>query len=260
MKGSIAGLSFYSRRGSEEVFMRTKGGASKEKIKTSPKFEGLRKQQKEWGGCAKFGSYTRYAFGGLHRLADFNLTPKLNAIGKSIMKLDKVSEVGKRSILLSEYKEKLEGYDFNINYPINTVLRVLPRWEIDREHLKAVVTFPRINTDINLLNIQKLPFFRLIIAIGTVSDLIYDPEKETYLPMVDEVHGHSDTLTGEWNSTKTILPEQTMTIQMSEEEAALLTENVTVLLTIAVEIGNVGDSKEPVEVKYAGCGKVIGVR
>jgi len=50
-----------------------------------------------------------------------------------------------------------------------------------------------------------------------------------------------------------------MILQMSEEEAAILTDNVTVLLSMAVEFGNVGFTGEPVEVKYAGCGKVIGV-
>jgi len=259
LNGSIAGISFYTMRGSDKVIMRTKGGASKEKIKNLPQFAGLRKQQKEWSGCTQFGSLARYSFGGLHRVADINLTPELNRIGKRLAKLDTVSPVGQRSIKLSEYKEFLEGFDFNKDYPINTVLRVLPRWEIDRDQLKGVVTFPRINTDINLLNIQKLPFFRLVIAIGTVSDIIYDPDKEAYFPLVSEVHGYSSTLTGEWNSAKTILPEQTMTVQM-EEQVSHMTDNVTVLLTMAVEFGNIGDTKLPVEVKYAGCGKVIGVK
>ena len=259
LEGSMAGVSFYTMRGSDKVIMRSKGGASKEKIQNSPKFAGLRKQQKEWSGCTQFGSLARYSFGGVHRVADINLTPTLNSFGKKLAKLDTVSPVGQRNIKLSEYKEILEGFDFNKDYPINTVLRVLPRWKIDREQLKGVVTFPRINTDINLLNIQKLPFFRLVIAIGTVSDLIYNPDKDAYFPLVSEVHGHSSTLTGDWNSAKTILPEQTMTVQM-EEEATLMTENVTVLLTMAVEFGNIGDSKQPVEVKYAGCGKVIGVK
>ena len=35
---------------------------------------------------------------------------------------------------------------------------------------------------------------------------------------------------------------------------------VTVLLSVAVEFGNVGFTGEPVEVKYAGCGKVIATR
>ena len=51
-----------------------------------------------------------------------------------------------------------------------------------------------------------------------------------------------------------------MTVQMSEELAAELTDNVSVLLSMAVEFGNVGFTGEPVEVKYAGCGKVLAVK
>ena len=258
--GSIKGVSFYTRRGSDKVIMRTKGGATKNQIATSPKFEKTRRQMKQFSGAAKFGSISRYAFGGLHRLADYNLTPVLIKMGNNLMKLDTTSEFGKRNLMLSEYKQVLEGFNFNREFPFNTVLRISPRWEIDREHLQAVVTFPRINTDIDLLNIQKLPFFRLIIVIGTISDLAYNTELNEYKPMVYDLHGHSETLTGKWNSTQTIVPEQTMTIQMSQEEVGFITENITVLLSMAVEFGNVGFTGEPVEVKYAGCGKVVGVR
>jgi len=126
MSGSIQGVSFYTRRGSDKVIMRTKGGPKKEHIARSPKFEESRKNQKEFGGCAKFASKSRHAFGGLHRLADYNLTPVLIGIGKNLMKLDTASETGKRSLKLSENKEALEGFNFNHNYPFTTVLRITP--------------------------------------------------------------------------------------------------------------------------------------
>jgi hypothetical protein len=257
MTGSIRGVSFYTVCGSDKVIMRTKGGASKEKIKSSPKFEGLRKQQKEWSGCAKFGSITRYSFGGLHRVADYNLTPVLNGIGKNLMKLDEVSETGRRSLKLTAYPQALEGFNFNRNYPLNTVLRVAPVAQLNREKLEVSVSIPRINTDIDLLNIQRLPFFRLIVAIGTVSDLQYNEQANDYEAMVPELHGVSETLTGEWHSTQTILPEHIMAVALEEEEINALTENVTVLVSMAVEFGNVGFTGQPQEVKYAGCGKVL---
>jgi len=257
MTGSIKGVSFYTVRGSDKVIMRTKGGASKNKIATAPQFEGLRKQQKEWSGCTKFGSLTRYAFGGLHRLADYNLTPVLNGIGKNIMKLDTTSETGKRSLKLTSYKQALEGFNFNRNYPLNTVLRVSPRWEINREKLEVSVLIPRINTAIDLLNIQKLPFFRLIVAIGTVSDMVYNAEINDYQPLVFNLHGTSETLIGDWNTTQTILEEHYMTVAMNESQIADLTDDITLLVSMAVEFGNVGFTGTPVEVKYAGCGKVI---
>ena len=258
--GSIKGVSFYTRRGSDKVIMRTKGGATKKQIETSPKFEKTRRQMKQFGGAAKFGSLSRYAFGGLHRLADYNLTPVLIKMGNKLMKLDTTSEFGKRKLMLSENRQAFEGFNFNRDYPFNTVLRILPRWELDREQLKGVVTFPRINTDIDLLNIQKLPFFRLIVVVGAVSDLTFNPVTDVYEAVVDGLHGHSITLNGKWNSTNAIVPEHTMTVQFPEEQISLLTENVTVLLSLAVEFGNIGYNIEPVEVKYAGCGKVVGVK
>jgi hypothetical protein len=257
MTGSIKGVSFYSVRGSDKVIMRTKGGASKDKIANSPKFEGLRKQQKEWSGCTKFGSVARHAFGGLNRIADYNLSPVLYGIGKNLMKLDNELETGKRSLKLSVYRPALEGFNFNRNYPFNTVLRVAPRCELHRERLEVSVQVPRINTDIDLLNIQRLPFFRILLAIGTVSDLVYNPVIDNYEPLVFNLHGVSETLTGEWHSTQTILDEHIMTVKMPEDEAKQLTNNVTVLVSMAVEFGNVGFTGQPVEVKYAGCGKVL---
>ena len=121
------------------------------------------------------------------------------------------------------------------------------------------MTIPRINTDIDLLNFQKLPFFRLIVVVGSISDMVYNPTKNTYGPVVFEMNGVSQTLTGEWCSTQTILPEQTLTVQMHQSRLAYLTPNVTILLSMAVEFGNVGFTGQPVEVKYAGCGKVIAV-
>jgi len=93
-----------------------------------------------------------------------------------------------------------------------------------------------------------------------VSDMVYNPDKKKYMPMVVALNGVSQTLTGEWNTTQTILPERTMTVQLPESRIPFLTEDVTVLLSMAVEFGNVGFTGEPVEVKYAGCGKVVAVK
>ncbi|MDD4970501.1 MAG: hypothetical protein PHT07_13835 [Paludibacter sp.] len=260
MTGGIKGVSFYSLKGSDKIFMRTKGGANKDTIANSPKFEKFRKEQKEFGGCAKFGSLARYSFGGLHRLADYNLTPVLNGMGKNLMKLDTTSEKGRRNLKLTAHKQALAGFNFNRNFPFSSVLRVAPQWQLDRDTLRAVVTIPRINTDIDLQNIQKLPFFRLIVVLGTISDMALNPTVNEYEPLVEGLHGHSAVLTGEWHSTQTILPEHTMTVQMHPTEIAEINDSVTVLLSMAVEFGNVGFTGEPVEVKYAGCGKVIASR
>ena len=255
--GSLSNVSFYTRRGSDKVIVRTKGGASKAKIKSSPKFEGFRKQQKEWSACAKFGSVTRYAFGGLHRIADYNLTPVLNGMGKNLMKLDKTTDIGQRNLFLTAYPQALEGFNFNRNYPFNTVLRVSPHWEFAREKSEVIVQIPRINTETDIYNLQKLPYFRLIIAVGVVSDITFNTTTNEYEPVMPLLHGISETTTGKWLPVQGIVPAHTLTVDISENEFSQLNDHVTLILSMAIEFGQVGFTGEPVEVKYAGSGKVL---
>lgn len=260
MTGSIKGVSFYKQRGSDKVIMRTKGGASKEKIKKSPKFAELRKHQKEWSGCTRFGSGLRLALGGLNRLADFNLTSVFNGTAKNLQKLDTEHETGERHVKLSKLRSCLDGFNFNRNYPFNSVLRIAPQWNIEREQLKATIVLPRINTDTDLLNIQRLPFFRVILVLGTVSDTRPEQHMRYYEAAVDMLHGAVKIHNTEWYSTQTIVTEQTITLQFDEDQIADLTDDVSVLLSIGVEFGNVGFTGQPTEVKYAGCGKILGLR
>lgn len=257
LNGAFGNASFYTRRGSDKVIVRTKGGASKEKIKTSPKFEGFRLQQKEWKGCTGFASMLRYAFGGLHRLADYNLTPVLNGFSKNLQKTDAVNENGKRSICLSGLRYTLENFNFNRQYPFNTVLRVSVSGNIDRTTASATVKVPRINTNTDVLNVQRLPYFRLIVALGVVSDVKWDEAGSEFRAVVPDVHGVSEVFTGVWIPSENVLDEQTLTVQLDEFTREQLTEDCSLLLSMAIEFGKVSFTGTPQEVKYAGSGRVL---
>ena len=259
MTGSISNVSFYTRRGSDKVIARSKGGASKEKIKNSPKFEGFRKQQDEWKGCTAFASSLRYSFGGLHRLADYNLTPVLNGFAKNVQKTDSESESGKRIIPFSKYRYTLDGFNFNRNYPFNTILRVGVTGDINRETLTATVRVPRINTEIDIQNVQRLPYFRLIVALGAISDMHFDEKVAEYKPAVPDLHGVSVAVTGDWVPSENILAEQLINISLGDELLPYFTDEVSLVLSMAIEFGKVGFTGATQEVKYAGCGKVIKV-
>jgi len=259
MTGSISNISFYTRRGSDKVIARSKGGASKEKIKNSPKFEGFRKQQSEWKGCTAFASSLRYTFGGLYRLADYNLTPVLNGFAKNIQKTDAEGENGKRTIAFSKYRYTLDNFNFDRNYPFNTVLKVSITGEIERENLTAKVNIPRINTVTDIQNVQRLPYFRLIVSLGAISDLAYDEAVGSYKPTVPTMHGISVPVTGEWIPSENLLLPQIMEVNLGEEFKPILTDEVSLILSIAIEFGKVGFTGQPQEVKYAGCGKVLKV-
>jgi hypothetical protein len=260
LTGSLSGVSFYTRRGSDKIIARTKGGVSGDKIKRLPQYEGLRLQQKEWSGVTKLASAVRLAFGGLHRLADYNLTSVLNGMANKMQKADTTTEKGKRPVLLSQFRPALNGFNFNRNYPLNTVLRVSTNYDLNRETLSASVTIPRINTEIDLLNIQRLPYFRIIVTLGAVSDMVFDEKLKDYVPTVGALHGVAATTNSMWFSANSIVDEQMQMVQLSEKQVSMLTDEVSVVLSIAVEFGAVGFDNQPVEVKYAGCGKVISSR
>ena len=259
LTGSLSNISFYTRVGSDKVIARTKGGAKKEKIKSSPKFAGFRLQQNEWKGCTSFASTLRFAFGGLHRVADYNLTSVLNGFAKNLQKTDELGEVGKRAIRLSKYPYTLDGFNFNRNYPLTTVLRVSPYPTIDRETCSAKLIIPRINTEIDLLNVQRLPYFRLVVSLGAVSDVAWMADAKEYWPLVPEVHGVTEVMTGEWLPSENILAEQTVELAIGEEQRQYFTSDVSLVLSLAVEFGKVGFTGAVQEVKYAASGKVMKV-
>ena len=129
--------------------------------------------------------------------------------------------------------------------------------EINRKKLTAKVRVPRINTEIDVQNVQRLPYFRLIVALGAISDMSFDNAVGGYEPTVPMLHGVSVAVTGEWVPSENILAEQLINISLGDELLPFLTDEVNLILSMAIEFGKVGFTGQPQEVKYAGCGKVL---
>lgn len=259
VNGSIKGVTFYTKRGSDKVIMRSKGGPSKQRIATGHEFEKLRDHQKEWGACVLFAKQMKQALGSSYAMADYNLAPVMTGIGKKLMKLDTVNKVGERRLYLTSYRQALEGFDMNKAYPLTTVLRVLPTAVINREELSASVTFPRIVTQKDLLNVQNLPYFRLRVTLGAISDLGFDPQNlfNNYSPLNPILHGISALRDTKWLPANNLLEACTLDVEFNKELRQELSENVTLLVSVAIEFGQVGFGGQITEVKYAGCGKII---
>jgi len=259
MTGSIKGVSFYTTVGSDKVIMRTKGGPKKYTIQHGKNFEKLRLHQTEWSGCVQFAQSMRSAIGETYRLADFNLSPVWNGMGRKILKLDKVNEIGKRFLRLSECRQELEGYNLNKSYPITSILRVSPVAELNRETLQATVSIPRIVTTTDLQNIQRLPYFRLILCVGLVSDMMYTPDGliSKYMPVKEDLNGERISKISEWYSTNDVLLPQVLSVKLYDDLPPLLPDDVTVLLSMGIEFGNVGFGGVIEPVKRAGCGKIL---
>jgi hypothetical protein len=210
-------------------------------------------------GMVKFARSMRHGIGETYRLADFNLTPVWAGIGKKIVKLDTVSPLGQRFLRFSQCKQEMEGYDLNHKYSITTILRVSAVVDLNRETLSATVSLPRINNSTNLQNIQRLPYFRLIISLGTMSDMMYSPDGliYNYQPIDDALNDVSHSTLSDWHSANDVLPAHVLSVQLTEKAIPLLTDDVTVLLSMGIEFGNVGFGGVIEPVKHAGCGKIL---
>ncbi|MEI8087899.1 MAG: hypothetical protein WCG93_16935, partial [Paludibacter sp.] len=178
--GSIKNLSFYTRKGSDQVFVRTKGGATKDKIKRSPAFEGVRKSNKEFGGCSKMSKEIRSTFTALAHVADFNLSSVLCSVAKNIQKTDQVNPVGERNLCLSSYRQYLVGFDFNRDNRFDSVLRIPLQWHIDRVKQSAVVDIPAFACSMGLYLPRKYTLFRIVISLGVATDMQLNPQKNGY--------------------------------------------------------------------------------
>lgn len=256
--GGVKGMSFYTVEGSDKVIMRAKGGPSKKRIATGKEFEKFRSHQAEWPACVQFARAVRNAAGDVYRMADFNLSPVWTGMGKRLLKLDTTGEVGKRTLRPGAYKQALEGFSFNRKAPFASVLRVTPACTIDRDNLRGSVTFPRINTASDLSNPHNLPYFRLVISLGTVSDMVFVAEGQgKYAPANDELNGLGVSAASSWLSANDHLLELTLVASFEEKFLQWLTPDITLILSVGVEFGNVGFGGKISPVKRAGSAKII---
>lgn len=231
MTGSIQDVTFYSNAGSDRVIARMKGGPDAHRMKVGEEFAVVRKHQTEWAACVMFSNGIHRALGETYHLADYNVCPGWNGMGKNLIKLDTDHPVGERNLYLSRYRQSLENFSLNHIYPFNTVLRISMDYEVKKEILQATVRLPRINTEMNLLNIQKLPYFRIIVSLGIVSDILYNPDSKyrPYEPILTYCNGRSASTLSDRLSTDDLINPQTLTVKLDDKTVQLMTDDTTVI-------------------------------
>ena len=276
--GSLKNLSFYTRKGSDAIFVRTKGGPSKEKIKRNPEFEGLRRINREFGGCSAMSKQIRQSFGELSHVADYNLSSALNSLMKSIQKTDEQHETGSRSIRLSAFRYTLAGFDFGRKTRFSTLLRVPLNYTIDREQQTATVLIPAFACSFGLnMNTEFMKgavnsgTFRFTAALGIVTDMQLNISGTAYEPVHDKL-GHGIQLRSTpWFSTLGSVQEQEIKLALNREYAVAtdplttppfvpeFTDADSLVLTIAVEFGTPDAFGNTVPIRGTGGGMVLGV-
>lgn len=254
--GTLGNVTYYTIQGSETVYVRKTGGPSKKMIKTSPRFDVVRRNNSEWVGCTRLARMIRNAYGEVKSVEDYPVIGTLNGLSKKIQQTDTTSELGKRGLFLTKNKPLLTGFNLSRKQVLESVLRVPITASIERISGVATVTIPTIVTALHLYNFRKLPYFRISINLGGISDVAFSDEKAEFQSIQKTFRHHTFSHDKQWLPTQGTIEEQTCSLQY-HEQATPVSDEVTLILTVGVEFGAMGIDGKPTLVKYAGCGKII---
>jgi hypothetical protein len=250
--GKLGNVSAYKRRDMDGTFVRTKGGATKEKIKTAKCFERTRENNADWEGCGKGAGRIRWALLYVDHLKDCNYTADLSKLCKVMQLQDPENERGKRSILFSQHRELLEGFRLTQRNPFDSVVRHPLRCEIDRETGQAWVKIPRLMSGINLFIPWQYPLFRFVISLQAIMDMEYN-----YPPATPRNTDTAPVIYTEWQMTEQNYEEEYVELQL--KAGGLADDTWTMILSVGLEMGTPLSNNFVNTVKYVGCAKILGV-
>ncbi|WP_298737899.1 hypothetical protein [uncultured Chitinophaga sp.] len=251
--GSLGRYSAYRMKGSDKIVIRKKGGPSKKKIKTSPRFERLRENMEEFKGVGKASRAVIWSVAPVKHLASPRLSGDLSSVFKKIQDLDPQSGRGERNIYLSQHRFMLAGFQLNKKHPFQAVVTGPLGCTFHRETKSAVVQLPGLVKGINLLLPWKHPVYRFSISLAVISDLIL--EKGNY-----NDYGHEwdrTDLYTEWQVANE--PFQPQTYELKLKDPGAIKDTQSLVLSIGIEMGTISAYGDIGFVKGAGAACILAV-
>lgn len=249
--GALGPVSLYKRKDSDKTIARTKGGPTRKQIQKSPRFAITRLNNDEFGDAAKGGCEIRRAIFQIRHLADYNFTPTLNGLCRSIFKLDMQKALGTRTMQFSEYRHLLDGFNLNRRHPFNHVVKPPLYCTIDRNTVTATVHIPELLPGINLSLPWQYPMYRLVLSIGVIQDGLGADSSQI---------GNQPLLLNQPGTTGWRLAAQSYkgeTIILQPDIPRKLRDDETLVVSIGIEMGTLISDAVIEQVKNAGSGKIL---
>ena len=250
-EGSLGGISAYKMEWVKKTILRRPFGPSREDIQTKDSYNITRRNNSEFGGCSTAGKYTRRCFQPLKSVSDFNAAPSINSLMHSIKPLDRVSEFGKRNLLISKAAYLLEGFNFNRRNPFDTMVRQQPEVMINKDSLSASVLFPGLEPKLNFFPPGSYSYFRVVAVLAVLPDLFFKvPE---YAPE-GEFSIYPQKAVSEWLIVKTGSEPIQLDLQLP---GAPSFKSYSLVLSVGIEMGGAGKGGAIETIRHTGCGKIL---
>lgn len=259
VSGTFGNGTFYSLPGSDQVYLREKGGPSSKQVKKGENFALLREHQKEWAACVKFSRTIDILTSRMKKLGDYNVSPVWNGIGKKLIKLDTEHPLGQRWLLLSKYPMALTGFEMNKNFQFNALFKALLQYNIDKNEQNLLLKIPTLNTANDLFNPRKLPYFRLKFSFALIPDLYYDTEAKVdpYQFFYDRKGRLNCEYETPWQSTNDLIPSHEQLFKLEYAIPDELKSHFCYLLCAGIEFATIGFGGHIEAVKHASAAKIL---
>jgi len=224
LKGKMDGISFFQSGGKHVA--RMANGPDKKRILTDKRYARTRENNAEFGGCAKAAAAFRSAVRPVLNLADNRITSRLISIFKEINLLEPGVR-GQRSILLSQHREQLINFDFDINLPVSALFTGMIKNESTPDRLGATIKFE--NALLNRItdapsNATHVKFTQLL---ATWCDHVYNAELNKYEPVLPKFQSANIITNSEYFSLSNKTP-LTFSLQSTLQDEAP-NESISVL-------------------------------
>lgn len=186
--GTIGDIRHFKIKGLTGYYAGLKGGPTASQIKNAPEFARTRENMNEFGGSAKIAKSLRSGLAkALFGIADPYVTGRLTAAMKRINLEDNTGTRGFRSILVSNHKDYLKGFEFNKNVPLKTIFSVPMEYSknLDGDYELVIQPF---SAQSEVLSPTGATHFRIIWAVAVLSDFEYNSNTKSYEPTVPELN------------------------------------------------------------------------
>lgn len=212
--GSIGNVSAYTVGESQQVYIRSKGGPSKNRIKNDPAFELVRKNNSEFSVCTQLTRSVKRAMFPIRKFGDYNYSPIINGIMRFMIQRDTNYELGKRGALFSSHGAILEGFDLNKYHLFTSVIRPSILYKIDYNNGSATVELPALLKDVHFFPDWPQPLFRMVATLGVLNDWHHDGRQYTQVaPLPNIPCAYAPT---NWHSAAQPYAGETLTLQLGE--------------------------------------------
>jgi hypothetical protein len=232
--GSMGGVRHFKIKGLQGDYAGLVGGPTAEQIYNDSAFERTRENMSEFGGCASAGKAVRVGLSQIiKQMSDSRLTGRLTALMKQINLEDTSNPRGQRSIEISAYQNVFNGLNFDINTSLNGIFNAPYSLTNTPPRDSADFIIPAFNPA-NLINAPAgATHFRLVNAIVSISDWVFNPATSSYEPTDPTLNSLSNVRYSGYLSLNATTPATTITTLLPGSPS--MTPTVSVLNCVGIE-------------------------